>query len=387
MPTPAPPNSQVPTLVANQRLEEAPHAWEAASANQQQSKTSIEPRHAWETFTGPRPALRRPVALTPSRPFPYDDYAKATGRVHIQDEGFHIIAPAPSQSPSPILESAGQTYADQMYIKSSKRKNSMQKLAQDSNHMEAASLSPERQPQKLAQGSNQMEAASLSPERQPQKLAQGSNQMEAANMSPQRQPQKLAQGSNQMEAANMSPQRHPQKLAQGFTQMEAASMSPQRQPQHTTTDGGQQEEPISLAASAEPLRQSQQELGPCPPSEEEILRALAATYDKALLVDITSEMVAYMTKPEVVAECNRSWTHLLLEVPQDMPHFMRHLITFKNGLETRFSGILPSPPPALRQVVKDLRVLSDHNQRRRMSDSSTGASQISAGSHLVSCSY
>ncbi|KAI8591912.1 hypothetical protein BDZ88DRAFT_410089 [Geranomyces variabilis] len=168
---------------------------------------------------------------------------------------------------------------------------------------------------------------------------------------------------------------------------------PQNQAAQTAMEVTRPEEPSDLALGAEPLallsRLSQQELWPSQPaeplpkSEDQIPSALAAIYDEAILAEIDPEMLAVMQKTEIITEIDRMWTQLCLEVPNDMPHFIRHLLNFKNGLQAHFAGIVPSPPPGLPQVVQDLRVLSEYNGRRRGTMSAGASMFLSPASTLL----
>ncbi|KAJ3174689.1 hypothetical protein HDU87_006938 [Geranomyces variabilis] len=166
-------------------------------------------------------------------------------------------------------------------------------------------------------------------------------------------------------------------IIKAFEPAPSQSISFRNKAPDTSVDVDRPEESSDLALGAEPLaflsRLSQQELWPSqpaepsPPSEDNILRDLAAIYDEAILAEIDPEVISVMKKPEIIAEIDRMWTELCLQVPNDMSHFIRHLLNFKNGLQTHFAGILPSPPPGLPQVIQDLRVLSEYRNFNKRS--------------------
>ncbi|KAJ3151834.1 hypothetical protein HDU89_001883 [Geranomyces variabilis] len=374
------------------------HARELSGAGVHRPGQSAEPPHAWEALGGKRQYARRPggpnPTVAPSQPYPYDDYAKRTGRVHIQDEEFHIIAPARSSSLSPAVDSVNQAqtvrleyqliviarvkfflltvdlfftlaqYADQMFLKSLKERNPMQKLTQTADQADVAN--------NTASTSGSAHASCVR-----------RNSTESSNAAPMDvdKPAKLNDAANAKDVKSLLASQ----VLKPFETAPSKDMVPQNQAAQTAMEVTRPEESSDLALGAEPLaflsRLSQQELWPLQPaqplprSEDQILSTLAAIYDEAILAEIDPEMLAVMQKTEIITEIDRMWTQLCLEVPNDMPHFIRHLLNFKNGLQAHFAGILPSPPPGLPQVVQDLRVLSEYNGRRR-GTMSAGASMF-----------
>ncbi|KAJ3170137.1 hypothetical protein HDU88_008762 [Geranomyces variabilis] len=346
------------------------HAREVSEAGVHRPGQSAEPPHAWEALGGKRQYARRPSgpnpAVSPSQPYPYDDYAKRTGRVHIQDEEFHIIAPARSPSLSPSVDSVNQaqTYADQMFLKTLKERKSMQKLTQTVDQADVANNTASTSGS--ADDSSARRNSTDTIHAVPKDVGKSAKLNEAAN----------AKDTKSLLASQ---------VLKPFETAPSKDMVPQNQAAQTAMEVTRPEESSDLALGAEPLaflsRLSQQELWPSQPaeplpqSEDQILSALAAIYDEAILAEIDPEMLAVMQKTEIVTEIDRMWTQLCLEVPDDMPHFIRHLLNFKNGLQAHFAGILPSPPPGLPQVVHNLRALSEYNGRRR-GTMSAGASMF-----------